>query len=102
MATTSRSKSATASPRSIIRAAYARSGWIQSPPDPKMRRKKKAKYRRGYEARLSVPPADLARVLRSLKALGFSPGSHYEKANCIRIPIYGKEQVARFVELVGK
>ncbi len=46
--------------------------------------------------------AEVVHIRELLKALGFSSGRPFAKGQQYGIPIYGREQVARFSALVGK
>ena len=74
---------------------FAEHGWMHSAPDPKKRRKQPQKYKRGYEARLSISPDQLPAALRLLANAGLEPGKPYAKGNMLRVPIYGKAQIER-------
>jgi len=72
-------------------------GWTQTPPDPKLRRDFKETYKRGYEIRLSARPNELRELRRLLIRAGFEPGKHFAKGRRLVVPLYGKEQVERFL-----
>jgi hypothetical protein len=77
-------------------------GWVQSPPKKMAGRKKKtSQSKRGYEVRLTATPREAPGLVRLLKRAGFDPGKPYPKGNRLRVPLYGKEQVARFLALTG-
>jgi hypothetical protein len=101
MPTSTKSQPAS-SVRRRLREFYKRSGWVQARPDPKLRAKRKANYKRGYEVRVAVASKqELAEVQRLLNQSGLKPGKPFKKVNRIVLPIYGKESVERFLELVG-
>lgn len=62
------------------------------------------KYKKGYEVRLVAnDDAELARILLLLKDSGFKPGRPFRSDKTggqYRVPIYGREQVARFLRIV--
>jgi hypothetical protein len=62
------------------------------------------KYKKGYEVRLVAnDDAELARILLLLKDSGFKSGRPYRNRKTggqYRVPIYGREQVARFLRIV--
>jgi hypothetical protein len=68
---------------------------MHSAPDARKRRKRPQKYKRGFEARLSVPPDELPAVLRLLADAGLEPGKPFAKGHMLRVPIYGKAQIQR-------
>ena len=75
-------------------------GWTQTPPDPKLRKNLKGIYKRGYEIRLSASPAELAQLKSLLVRAGFEPGKHFPKGRRLVVPLYGKEQVQRFLRTI--
>ena len=62
------------------------------------------KYKKGYEVRLVAnDDVELARILLLLKDSGFKPGRPFREdkiGGLYRVPIYGREQVARFLRIV--
>src|SRR5438128_2454257 len=59
-------------------------------------------YKKGYEVRLvAETAAELRTIRRLLRTAGFKPGRAFRKANQWRQPLYGREEVARFLALVG-
>ncbi len=59
-------------------------------------------YKKGDEVRLVAESlAELAEIRRLLRSAGFKLGRAFRKANQYRQPVYGREQVARFLVLVG-
>ena len=91
-----------ASPARRLSAWFEAHGWVQSPPKKPVRNKKKreAQSRRGYEVRLTASRKEAPGLVRLLKRAGFDPGKPYPKGNRLRVPLYGKEQVARFLAMV--
>ena len=85
-----------------LRELFKQCGWKQNPPNPKERSRKKAISKRGYEIRFSVMPSELREVVRLLAASGFKCGKPHAKGNRMRVPLYGKEQVARFETLIKR
>ena len=75
-------------------------GWTQTPPNPKLRKTLKATNRHGYEIRLSARPDELAGLQRLLRRTGFKPGKHFPKGRRLVVPLYGKEQVQRFLKRI--
>jgi hypothetical protein len=80
----------------FLRAAYEQGGFVRVKMDT--RRKM---VRSGWEVRLpsndEASPRDLVAALRKLD---IKPGEPYVKGNRKVVPIYGKEQVERFLKLV--
>ena len=46
--------------------------------------------------------SELERIRKLLRAAGFKPGAAFAKGNQLRQPIYGREAVERFLEIVGE
>jgi hypothetical protein len=60
-------------------------------------------YKKGWEVRLLARnQTEAKRLSRCLKLLGYSHGSTFEKGTRLCIPIYGREQVARFLAMVER
>lgn len=60
-------------------------------------------YKKGDEVRLVADSrAELAIIRRVLRTAGFKPGRPFRKAQQYRQPIYGRAEVARFLELIGE
>ncbi len=60
-------------------------------------------YKKGDEARLvAANRTELAEIRRLLKEAGFKIGRPFAKSNQFRQPIYGRDQVARFISLMRK
>lgn len=59
------------------------------------------RYRKGVEVRLVAESEQELRLIRRLLlAAGFEPGRPFAKGRQFRQPIYGRQAVARFLELV--
>lgn len=60
-------------------------------------------YKKGDEVRLIASSTEeLEEIRRLLKLTGFKPGRPFRKAAGFCQPVYGREAVARFQQLVGK
>lgn len=58
-------------------------------------------YKKGEEVRLVARSKEELRIVRRLlRKAGFKPGRPFQKGNQYRQPIYGRGEVARFIELV--
>lgn len=61
------------------------------------------RYKKGDEVRLVAnAPEELTMIRRLLREAGFRPGRPFVKGLQHRQPIYGREAVRRFLELVGE
>ena len=60
-------------------------------------------YKKGYEVRLVANSTEeLERIGQLLREAGFRPGAPFGHAQQHRLPIYGREAVSRFLEIVGE
>ena len=60
-------------------------------------------YKKGEEVRLVADSkAELTQIRCVLRLAGFKPGWPFPKAKQFRQPVYGKEQVARFLDWVDE
>ena len=60
-------------------------------------------YKKGDEVRLVAESVqELALVRRLLREAGFKPGRPFVKGRQFRQPVYGRQAVARFLDLVGE
>ena len=85
-----------------LAAIFHRNGYIRRF-NPKRRAKEKRKYKKGDEVRLVADTYDELRAIRRLlREAGFAPGRPFRKGKQWRQPVYGRETVARFLELVGE
>ncbi|MFQ5748741.1 MAG: hypothetical protein ACE5H3_04700 [Planctomycetota bacterium] len=59
-------------------------------------------YKKGDEVRLVADSRrELAEIRRLLKDAGFKPGRPFPKGRQFRQPLYGRDAVGRFLELVN-
>lgn len=59
-------------------------------------------YKKGDEVRLVADSRkELTELRRLLRAAGFKYGRPFRHARQFRLPVYGRKQVSRFLELVG-
>ena len=66
------------------------------------RRTEGQKYKKGDEVRLvASSPAELATIRRLLRQAGFKAGRPYVQGRQFRLPLYGRQQVARFLAMVA-
>jgi hypothetical protein len=82
---------------------FHRNGYVRRQNARRLRKEGWWGYKKGDEVRLVAnSQRELAEVRRLLRAAGFKPGRPFRKANQYRQPLYGREQVARFLALVGQ
>jgi hypothetical protein len=88
--------------RRELRWYFARNGYVRLQDPKRLARDGYMGYKKGDEVRLSVNDARELRDLRTLLVeAGFNPGSPYAKGRQLRQPIYGREAVRRFLQLLG-
>ncbi|MGQ0553224.1 MAG: hypothetical protein ACT4PU_08380 [Planctomycetota bacterium] len=81
---------------------YHRNGYVRRL-NPKRRRAEKSAYKKGDEVRLVANSLkEVAAIKRMLKQAGFRAGRPFEHSRQYRVPIYGRQEVARFLALVAK
>ena len=60
------------------------------------------RYKKGDEIRLAAgSKAELARVRKLLREAGFRPGKPFAKRRSFCQPLYGRQEVRRFLDLIG-
>jgi hypothetical protein len=99
--TAKRSKNSRArSPKRELTALFWRNGYVRWQ-DP-ARAVDSNVYKKGDEVRLVADTKqELAHIRKLLKDAGFEPGRPFAKGNQYRQPIYKKDAVARFLDMVG-
>lgn len=66
------------------------------------RRTEGQKYKKGYEVRLTAKsPSELTTLRRLLHQAGFKVARPFAKGRQFRQPLYGRQEVARFLALVA-
>ena len=85
-----------------LAASFRHNGYMRKP-NPDRRAAEPHEYKKGYEIRLVADSlAELRTIRRLLRAAGFKPPAAFAKAKQWRQPIYGREAVARFLDLIAK
>lgn len=81
---------------------FIRNGYLRWP-NPKLKKKRGPDtYKKGVELRLVAnSAAELSRIRALLRRAGFVPKRPFQKGNQFRQPLYGKEEVSRFLELIA-
>lgn len=99
MASTKVSRSAVA----ILQAAFSRNGCVRQQDPKRLRAEGYAGYKKGDEVRLfAFTRRELYELRRALHEADFAPGSPFEKGRRWCLPIYGREEVDRFLRLVRR
>ena len=84
-----------------LAALFRRNGYVRWP-NLLRRAATPREYKKGYEVRLVADSvAELRAIRRLLRAAGFFPGRSFPKSRQWRQPMYGRDDVARFLKLVG-
>lgn len=80
---------------------FHRNGYVRWPRPERLEDEPPEKYKKGAEVRLVAEThSELTEIRILLRKAGFRPGSHFPKGNQFRQPIYGYQQVARFLRLM--
>jgi hypothetical protein len=80
---------------------FHRNGYVRRQNPQRFKREGSQKYKKGFEVRLVAgSKSELALIRRALRKVGFRRGKPFPKGKQIIQPLYGREQVARFLSLV--
>lgn len=80
---------------------FRRNGYVRRASRQRREAEGSRVYKKGDEVRLVASSREeLATIRRLLKAAGFKAGRPFRKARQYRQPVYGRDQVARFLALV--
>jgi hypothetical protein len=80
---------------------YRRNGYVRRQDAGRLASEGPQQYKKGEEVRLVARTAAELRVVRRLlREAGFKPGRPFLKGRQYRQPVYGREAVARFLEVV--
>lgn len=80
---------------------FWRNGYVRRQDSVRVSQDGPAKYKKGDEVRLvAQSEAELQEIRLLLVEAGFQPGRPFAKGRQIRQPIYGREEVTRFLELI--
>jgi hypothetical protein len=72
-------------------------------PNPERREREGFNYKKGYEVRLVVKDEiELQTIRQLLERLGFKLGKPFQKANQLVQPIYSKDAVERFQDILNR
>ena len=82
---------------------FDRNGYVRRQNPDRVARDGWACYKKGDEVRLSArSEVELERLRSLLLSAGFKPGAPYVQGSVYRQPLYGRKQVAAFLELIGR
>jgi hypothetical protein len=80
---------------------YARNGYVRTQNERRISEEGWSRYKKGEEVRLTANSvAELNRIRECLQKAGFKPGRPFRKGNQYRQPVYGRQAVARFLQIV--
>jgi len=81
---------------------YRRNGYVRRQNAERLARDGAQHYKKGDEVRLTARSlGELATIRRLLRQAGFKPGRPFRHAHQLRQPIYGRQEVERFLTLVS-
>ena len=91
------------SPAEQLGALFARNGYVRPQNQDRIADEGWTKYKKGVELRLTADSeAELEQIRGLLQTAGFRIGKAYHHGDRqFRQPVYGRQQVERFLELVG-
>lgn len=82
---------------------YRRNGYARWQDTRRAEKVGAKRYKKGDEVRLVAnTPAELTLIRQLLLEAGFRPGLPFGKGHQYRLPLYGREQVKQFLELIGE
>jgi len=86
---------------SELAAYFSRNGYVRRQNAGRLSREGYRGYKKGDEVRLTAEsPKELARIRALLERAGFRPGKPFVKGRQYRQPVYGREAVRQFLELI--
>lgn len=90
------------SPEDRLAHLYHRNGYARLPKPERREKEGSQSYKKGWEVRLVArDEEELAELHNLLEQMDFEPGSPFDKARQIVLPLYGRTSVQRFLEIVG-
>lgn len=86
----------------FLAAHFWRSGRVRLQDPQRYQEEGHKKYKKGDEIRLVVNDVDeLEELLAAMEVAGFTPGRPYLGVKQMILPLYGKAEVARFLQMVA-
>ncbi len=86
----------------LLAGSFSRNGYVRQQNPERLNAEGYEGYKKGDEIRLIADSRrELSDLRRSLQQAQFSPGKPFEKGNRWCQPIYGREEVSRFLRVVG-
>jgi hypothetical protein len=85
-----------------LSALFQRNGYVRRQNSERLAEEGHRRYKKGDEVRLiASSEAELQEIRQLLLAAGLRPGRPYAQKKQIRQPVYGRDQVSRFLQLIG-
>jgi len=82
---------------------YRRNGYVRRQNAQRVSAEGFQVYKKGDEVRFTAEShGELRTIRRLLKRAGFRPGHPFVKGRGFRQPVYGRAEVARFLQLIGE
>jgi hypothetical protein len=92
-------------PKAVARqlaAFFNRNGYVRRQNERRLKEEGPDRYKKGEEVRLIAQSTDELELMRGLlERAGFKPGRPFEKGAQYCQPIYGRQAVARFLQMVN-
>ena len=86
-----------------LAAFFRRNGYVRPPARKRKPGHERGLFRRGYEFRLTAgSPSELRLICALLRRAGFKPGRPFVKDRQFRQPVYGREELERFLLLIAE
>lgn len=86
-----------------LREIFRRNGYVRRQNPVRVADEGWQRYRKGDEVRLTASSAEELRLVRRLlRQAGFTPGRPFVKGRQYRQPLYGRQEVARFLDLIAE
>ena len=87
---------------SELAALFHRNGYVRPPAEKRLAGEGYGRFRRGYEFRLTAASKSELRFIRDLlRQADFTPGRPFPKGRQYRQPVYGREELERFLALIN-
>lgn len=84
-----------------LSAFFRRNGYVRPPAEKRLAGLGYGRFRRGYEFRLTAKSRSELRLIRNLlRRAGFKPGRPFVKGRQFRQPVYGRQELERFLGLI--
>ena len=80
---------------------FRRNGYVRRQNSSRLASEGYERYKKGDEVRLVAETgAELRLIRRLLRELGFKPGRPFRRGRQYRQPVYGRQEVERFLEVI--